>query len=210
MEYLKNDKYILQQAKTEAHRFFQNTDPAHDFWHSHRVAVWSVRLAEEEGADRFICELAAWLHDIADSKLNETEHAGQANVKNWLDQHVENSHKRDHVMDIIKTMSWRKGSNPPMNTLEGRIVQDADRLDAIGAIGIARAFAYSGSHGKPLHEPAAEDKDNRDTAIQHFFDKLFLLKSLMNTETAKKVANQRQKYMISYLEQFYSEWEGKL
>ncbi|WP_252311204.1 HD domain-containing protein [Sinobaca sp. H24] len=204
-------KAVINEAKQEAAAFFKHADPAHDFWHTERVAKQAVALGKETDANLYVVELTAWLHDIADKKLNSTEEEGLNNVRHWLSSHGVESDIAGQVMDIIETMSFRNGTNKAeMKTIEGKVVQDADRLDAMGAIGIARAFAYSGTHGKPLHEPASADRKDRDTAIQHFFDKLLRLKSLMNTEEAKKLAHHRQRFMVSYLEQFYSEWEQKL
>ncbi len=205
------EKYdIIEKAKHKAWEFFEGADPAHDYWHTHRVAVWAVELAEEEGADVFICEITAWLHDLADKKLNHSEEEAINHVRDWLQTHLENDKEIEQIIDIIETMSYRNGNNSSMSTLEGKVVQDADRLDAIGAIGIARAFAYAGAIGEQLHIPASPDQEKRRTAIEHFYDKLLRLKSLMNTDTAIDIANKRQRYMVNYLEQFYSEWEGKL
>ncbi|RSL34965.1 HD domain-containing protein [Salibacterium salarium] len=205
-----DSEMIIEKAQEKAANFFSTKDPSHDYWHTYRVATWAVKLAEDEKADVFICELAAWLHDLIDIKLNDSETEALTQVETWLKEHVGNEEQVRHVIEIIKTMSYRNGENVAMRTLEGKVVQDADRLDAIGAIGIARAFAFAGHTGEPLHKPASPEKEKRSTAIEHFYDKLLRLKSLMNTETATNVANKRQKFMISYLEQFYSEWEGKL
>ncbi|RSL29843.1 HD domain-containing protein [Salibacterium salarium] len=200
---------IIELAKEKAEDFFSNTDPSHDYWHTYRVATWAIKIAEEEKADLFICELAAWLHDIVDTKLNDSKEEAVNQIREWLQKHVSNEEHVHHIMEIICTMSYRNGEQAEMTTLEGKVVQDADRLDAIGAIGIARAFAFAGVIGESLHKPASPEKEKRSTAIEHFYDKLLRLKSLMNTDTAIRVANKRQKFMISYLEQFYSEWEGK-
>ncbi|MFB4165141.1 HD domain-containing protein [Alteribacillus sp. JSM 102045] len=202
--------YIIEQAKQKAWEFFKGTDPAHDYWHTHRVAAWAVKLAEKEGADVFICELTAWLHDLPDKKLNHSEEEAINHVEDWLQKYLENEKDIEQIIEIIETMSYRNGENSSISSLEGQVVQDADRLDAIGAIGIARAFAFAGAIGEQLHIPASPDKEKRQTAIEHFYDKLLRLKALMNTGTAIDIANKRQRFMVSYLEQFYSEWEGKL
>ncbi|WP_026701334.1 HD domain-containing protein [Salibacterium aidingense] len=204
-----NKEWIIEQAKEKAEAFFRTGDPAHDYWHAHRVAVWAVKLAGEEGADAFVCELASWLHDIADAKLNESEETGLFHVEEWLREYVKDEKTEQKVMGIIAAMSFRHGDSNEMTSLEGRVVQDADRLDAVGAIGIARTFAYAGKIGETLHRPDLPGGEKRETALEHFYNKLLRLKSLMNTKTASEIANTRQKFMISYLEQFYSEWEGK-
>ena len=185
-----------------------------DAWHAQRVARTARRIAELEGADAFICELAALLHDIADEKI-QTD--GLAKVEDWLQrQKLDHSHVL-HVLDIIATMSFRGGGQPPMRTLEGRVVQDADRLDALGAVGIARVFAYAGATGQALHDPdlpvrshmtATEYRHGRSTAINHFYEKLLQLKDLMNTDYGRRWAANRHHVMEAFLTEFYAEWEG--
>ncbi|SFL50122.1 HD domain-containing protein [Salibacterium qingdaonense] len=204
-----NTSWILEEAQKEAASFFEQAGPSHDYWHTERVVSRAVHLAEEENADAFICELTAWLHDVADKKLNETEEKGRRHVQEWLQKHVDEQETENHVMDIINTMSFRNGKDAVMHTLEGQVVQDADRLDAVGAVGIARTFAYAGEIGETLHRPDLPGAEKHNTAIGHFYNKLLRVKSLMNTRTAADIAAGRQKFMIGYLEQFYSEWENK-
>ncbi|SFQ30009.1 HD domain-containing protein [Salibacterium halotolerans] len=204
-----NTSWILEEAQKEAASFFEQAGPSHDYWHTERVVSRSVYLAGEENADAFICELAAWLHDVADKKLNESEEEGRRHVQEWLQKHVDDRETENRVMDIISTISFRNGGDAVMHTLEGQVVQDADRLDAVGAIGIARTFAYAGEIGETLHRPDLPGAEKQNTAIGHFYNKLLRLKSLMNTRTAADIAAERQKFMIGYLEQFYSEWENK-
>lgn len=171
----------------------------------------SLKIAAKEGADSFICELAALLHDVADEKLNDSKQAGLDKVEQWLLLHVNDLEVIAHVMTIIATMSYNGGQNPPMETLEGQVVQDADRLDALGAIGIARTFMYAGSKGSMMHHP---DKDFSQheyraagkSAIYHFYEKLLKLQDLMNTTYARELAEVRHQWMEMYLEQFYREW----
>jgi uncharacterized protein len=190
----------------------------HDYWHIYRVWQTAKKIAQEEGADLFICELAALLHDIADEKLNESEEAGLAKVRNWLIEQQIELEVAEHVMEIISTMSFKGGNQAGMRTLEGKVVQDADRLDALGAVGIARTFAYSGANGQLAHDPnlpprtdmtAEEYRKGKSTAINHFYEKLLKLKDLMNTEYGKKMAEGRHRVMEEFLEQFYAEWEGE-
>jgi uncharacterized protein len=189
----------------------------HDWWHIHRVVQMAKRMAREEGADVFICTIAALLHDVADEKLNPSKEAGLQKVRSWLEEYMPDEEQWGHVMDIISNMSYNAGANPPMRTLEGQVVQDADRLDAIGAIAIARAFLYAGWKGHPIHDPdipprsemtTEEYRNGKSTAINHFHEKLLKLKDLVNTDAAKRIAEERHRYMEQYVEQFYEEWEG--
>ncbi len=190
----------------------------HDWWHIHRVTELTKTMAEEENADIFICTLSALLHDIADEKLNKSEEEGIQKVRNWLvSQNVDN-HSIEIVIEIISTISFKGGNGPIITRLESKIVQDADRIDAIGAIGIARCFVYTGAKGRVIHDPNIEVRENMSkeeyrnnegTAINHFYEKLLKLKDLMNTDTGKRIAHERHLFMQSFLEQFYSEWDGK-
>lgn len=195
-----------------------NDATGHDWWHIHRVVQMAKRIADEEAADAFICVIAALVHDVADEKLNDSKEAGLLKVSTWLEGQPIANEQRLHIMEIISTMSYNAGTNPPMRTLEGEIVQDADRLDAIGAIAIARTFLYAGWKGDPIHDPQlpprdsmtrAEYRNGRSTAINHFYEKLLKLKDHVNTPTAKRIAEERHTYMEQYLEQFFQEWEGQ-
>src|SRR5688572_17954326 len=189
----------------------------HDWWHIYRVTNTALKIAEAEKADVFVCEMAALLHDIADEKLNASKEAGLQKVKTWLENNSVLEAETAHIMEIIGTMSYNGGHNKPMRTLEGKIVQDADRLDALGAVGIGRTFAYAGHKGHLMHNPELavrtemtkeEYRNSESTAINHFYEKLLKLKSLMNTEHGKKLAEERHAYMENFLKQFYAEWEG--
>jgi uncharacterized protein len=162
--------------------------------------------------------LAAWLHDIADHKYNNGDHtAGPREARKWLISQNLPQNAIDHVVLIIKEISF-KGAlvNTPMSTIEGKVVQDADRLDAIGAMGIARTFAYGGSKGHAMYEPDIKPishsdfesyKSSKAPVINHFYEKLLLLKDLMNTETGKQMADERHRFMEVFLTKFYKEWE---
>lgn len=209
-------------AITKAHDFarghFAEDGSGHDWWHVHRVWKSSIYLAEQEKADRTVVEIAALLHDVADWKLSDGgEEAGLNQIRDLLQGEIE-SHELSHVLEIIGSLSFKgAGVATPMTTLEGKIVQDADRLDAIGAIGIARAFAYGGNRDRLIHHPDKPPvlhdsfeayKKNKGASINHFYEKLLLLKERMNTETGKKMAEDRHQFMESYLDQFFKEWEG--
>jgi uncharacterized protein len=210
---------ILQQAEAFVRQELAADSSGHDFWHIDRVRTIAQRIAREEGADVFVCQLAALLHDIPDEKLNDSPEAGMKKLTDWLDAHQVDPDTRAHLLEIITTMSFKGGNRPPVRTLEGRIVQDADRLDAIGALGIARTFAYSGAKGQLSHDPelaprtdmtAEEYRAGKSTAVNHFHEKLLLLKDLMNTESAKRIAAERHRYMEEFLERFHAEWAGQM
>ncbi len=208
---------IMDRAEQFVKEQLQNDSSGHDWWHIDRVRKMAVKIAKKEGANEFVCELASLLHDVADEKLNSSKEAGFNKVYGWLETNLVDVHTINEVLNIISTMSYNGGHNPPMNTLEGQIVQDADRLDAMGAIGIARTFAYAGWKGQFMYDPDNKPRDDlseenyrdtKGTAINHFYEKLFKLKGLMNTEWGKKIASYRHQYMECYLLQFYKEWES--
>ncbi|ALS26129.1 phosphohydrolase [Paenibacillus sp. 32O-W] len=206
---------ILEQARDYAKSELERDHSGHDWWHVVRVARTARMLAEAEHADVYICELAALLHDVADVKLAGSKEAGLRKIGDWMRQAgVEEDH-RAHVMEIASTMSFGGGHGQPMRTLEGQVVQDADRLDAIGAIGIARAFAYAGNKGQPIYDPAlrprasmteAEYRNGPSTAINHFNEKLLRLKERLNTETARLLAEKRHRFLEYFLREFDREW----
>ncbi|PWK09048.1 HD domain-containing protein [Tumebacillus permanentifrigoris] len=211
--------WILQQAEAFVRQELAGDSSGHDVWHIERVRRMAEVIAREEGADVFVCQLAALLHDIPDEKLNDSPEAGMKKLTNWLDEHPLDADIRAHLLDIITTMSFKGGNQPPVRTLEGRIVQDADRLDAIGALGIARTFAYSGAKGQLSYDPdlpprtdltAQDYRKGKSTAVNHFHEKLFLLKDLMNTESAKRIAAERHRYMEEFLKRFHEEWAGQM
>lgn len=192
----------------------------HDFFHTYRVWKTAEFIALEEGADMFVVQMAALLHDIADWKFYDGDESVAPRIAEGRLREIDvNEETIAHVCDIIRHISFKgAGVKSGISTIEGKIVQDADRLDALGAVGIARAFAYGGSRGreiynpdrKPvLHESFEEYKNSRGTTVNHFYEKLLLLKDLMNTETAKRMAEERHKYMEDFLKRFYEEWEGK-
>jgi len=192
----------------------------HDWWHVDRVRALARRLGREEGADLFVVELAALLHDIADWKFHDGDsQAGPRAAAVWLAECNVEEAVIGHVCDIVGTLSFKGSEVPtPMATLEGQVVQDADRLDALGAIGIARAFAYGGHQGREIHNPeiAPEQHDDSEAyrrsdgpTLNHFHEKLLLLKDRMNTEAARQLATGRHSYMKSFVERFRKEWGGE-
>jgi uncharacterized protein len=190
----------------------------HDWYHIERVHKLALVLHEKEGGNRFVIEMAALLHDVADEKLNESEEAGLQRVVNWLDCLEVHKEDHSHIIAIIANMSFKGGHGGKVNTIEGKIVQDADRLDAIGAIGIARTFAYGGAKGRLMYDPnipprehitKEEYRNANEPTLNHFYEKLLKLKSLMNTETAKRMAGERHAYMEAFIQQFMKEWNAK-
>jgi uncharacterized protein len=209
---------ILAQAQQFAAAQLGDDASGHDWRHAERVANLAHRIAEAESADSYVCRLAAWLHDVADYKIAGDEITGLQRVRAWLETHMDDAAVTEHVLDIIETMSFGGGNRPPMRTLEGHVVQDADRLDAIGAIGIARAFSFGGSRGRVMHDPDQAPstyfpskeayRASRSSTINHFYEKLLLLKDRMHTPLARQLALDRHRYLESFLEEFMEEWQG--
>ncbi len=209
---------IISQTKEFVQQSLKKAEAGHDYWHILRVLKTAQKIAGYEGGDLQIIRLGALLHDIADSKFyNGDETIGPKVARDFLKQLPVSQPVIDHVIKIIENISFKNtftGQN--FDSLELQIVQDADRLDAIGAIGIARAFVYGGYKNNPIYDPelppnlhmdkATYKKANTST-INHFYEKLLTLKDLMNTPTAKKIAQQRHDFMNQYLEQFYREWD---
>ena len=196
---------MIHKAMDYAREVFAGDGSGHDFDHTLRVYHMAVRIAGEEGADVEMVALAALLHDVDDHKLSpETcEHKDRAVA--FLKSQGVSEQKIHRIVEIISQISFSAGNGRP-STLEGMCVQDADRLDAIGAIGIGRAFAFGGSRGRRMHDPDGLDKT---ATVEHFYDKLFKLKDLMTTPTGKQLARQRDEFMHSFLDQFYAECVGQ-
>ena len=195
---------MIEKAMEFAREIFSGDASGHDFDHTMRVYCMATRLAKEEGADMEIVQLAALLHDVDDHKLSPETCENHLRAVTFLRENGVDEEKIRIITDIISQISFSANRGAP-STLEGKCVQDADRLDAMGAIGIARTFAYGGSRGRRMHDPQGMDKN---ATVQHFYDKLLLLKESMNTLTAQRLAEDRDRFMRSYLEQFYAEWEG--
>ncbi|SFA74597.1 uncharacterized protein SAMN04488072_101361 [Lentibacillus halodurans] len=192
----------LNAIQDYVYTIFNDDVTGHDFFHMERVARMANNLAIREQADPFICEAAAWLHDIGDRKLFSVRNQAIHKMDTFL-QSICTNKEISAIKTAVQDVSFNGGRIP--DTLEGKIVQDADRLDAIGAIGIARTFAYGAANGQLLWHD--QEGNQRNTSIQHFYDKLLLLKDLMNTAAAKKVADKRHRFMEAYLEQFFAEWQ---
>ncbi|HLS09987.1 HD domain-containing protein [Lentibacillus sp.] len=182
---------------------FNDDVAGHDFFHMKRVAHMAKDIASREQADLFICEAAGWVHDIGDRKLFSDSEQALEELEHFL-QSIHCTHEEiNGIRAASKDVSFSKGIIPA--TLEGRIVQDADRLDAIGAVGIARTFAYGAANGQLLWHDSWDRQQS--TSIQHFYDKLLRLKDMMNTATGAQIAAGRHQFMKSYLKQFFREWQ---
>jgi uncharacterized protein len=210
---------LLQRTAAYIKGEFSTDSSGHDWWHIYRVWKNAITLCEQEGADPFIVQLAALLHDLDDWKFNAAGDETPLRAKAWLDSLAIDPSITDAVCRIIMHISYKgAGVENKMDSLEGFIVQDADRLDAIGAIGIGRAFAYGGWKNRPLYDPDSppqmhqtfeQYKHSNSATINHFYEKLLLLKDMMNTAAAKRIAEQRHAVMVQFLEQFMHEWEGR-
>ena len=210
---------LLAKTRDHIRQLLADDSAGHDWHHIDRVCRSALTIAREEGADPVVVELAALLHDIADWKFaGGDEKAGPQAARAWLQSLNAPSECIDHVCSIIDQLSFKgAGVQTPMSSLEGKCVQDADRLDAIGAIGIGRAFAYGGFKGRLMHDPAVPPqlhdsfeayKKNTGPTLNHFYEKLLLLKDRMNTPAGRRLAEGRHRFMEQYLEQFLAEWEG--
>lgn len=199
----------------------EGAEGGHDWFHIQRVYNNALNIAEREDCDLLVVQLGALLHDVADSKFhNGDETVGPRVAREFLEIHGVSEEIIAHVIAIIENISFKGGNfEKKFSSIELDVVQDADRLDAIGAIGIARAFNYGGFKNRPMYDPSVapqvgmtKDQYKASTAptINHFYEKLLLLKDRMNTATGRKMAEARHKYMEGFLAQFYAEWEGAL
>lgn len=211
------DKGIIDDAIEFVKKIFENDYSGHDYFHSFRVYKMATHIASKEQADITIVRLAALLHDVDDIKLSPETSEHKDKAVNFLRTHNVNEEYIRRICNIISETSFSGTDSVVPKTIEGKCVQDADRLDAMGAIGIARAFAYGGNHNRVMYDPnidprlnmrEEEYRDYVSTTINHFYEKLLLLGDLMNTFTAKKIAERREKYMKEYILEFLDEWEG--
>lgn len=211
-----NKNNIINETIEFVKNKLMNEGSGHDYYHVERVYKTALYLAEKEGADKFIVSLASLLHDIDDWKFSKDNETNTSNIEKFLLSAGVDKATINSVAFIIKTMSFKGGVvDSTQHTLEGKVVQDADRLDAIGAIGIARTFTYGGSKNRVIYDPEiapkiftslSEVKDEKNHTVNHFYEKLLKLKDLMNTETGKTLAIKRHRYMEEFLKEFYDEW----
>lgn len=215
-----NKKQIIANTEDFVKSKLLGEGSGHDWWHIKRVWDLAKNIAKNENVDVFVVELGALLHDIADWKFtNGDETVGPRVAQEWLVRQGVDDDIVKIVKEAIEDVSF-KGAGVTKNnrSREGEVIQDADRLDAIGAIGIARCFAYGGHKNREMYNPqinpvmhqtSEEYKKNASPSVNHFYEKLFLLKNLMNTETAKEIAKGRHKFMEEYLKEFFDEWKGR-
>jgi uncharacterized protein len=219
---------IVEQATEFVKGVLQGNDASHDWAHIERVYKMATNLANKEGItdkdSKEVIALGAIMHDVHDYKYSGSETAGAEAVDKFLSEHNYPNDKKQRVLHIINNISYskelEKGNVVGEDDLELKIVQDADRLDAIGAIGVARTMIYSGAKGRPMYDPnikpnlnpSKQEYQNKknDTAINHFYEKLLKLKDIMKTKSGKEVAQKRHEFMELYLDQFLKEWEADL
>ncbi len=209
----------IKMAEDFVKRTLLHDSTGHDWYHIERVRKNALYIAEKENkGDRFIIEMAALLHDIPDEKLNSTKEAGERKLNEFLDELQLDNQIRNQIVEIIDSISFKGGNGAKLPSLEAEFVQDADRLDAIGAIGIARTFAFGGKKGQALYDPEISIRDKmteeeyrkgKSSSVHHFYEKLLKLKDRINTETAMKMAEERHQFMEKFLEEFYNEWNGQ-
>jgi len=214
-----NKKHIRKQAERFVKERLRGESTGHDWWHIYRVLRNAERINRTEGGDEFVIALAVLLHDVGDRKVIGQEEDDYGIAESFLRKQGVDEDTTQQVMHIIKHMSFSASLNKKREgeSIEFYVVQDADRFDAIGAIGIARAFAYGGSRGRPLYDPTKKAQSItstkkyralRSSTFHHFEEKLLHVKDLMHTKTAERIAHKRHLFMQKYLDQFLAEWEG--
>lgn len=210
---------IVDSAIEYVKEIFKNDFSGHDYFHTMRVYNLAVTIAKSENADLELVSLAALLHDVDDAKLSPDTHSEKVNAVSFVKSHNLPKDKIDKICAIINEISFAGTDSVTPKSIEGKCVQDADRLDAIGAIGIARAFAYGGNRNRQMYNPDIKPLENMNnesyiknensTTINHFYEKLLLLKNMMNTNTAIKIAQKRDDFMKAYLDEFFAEWNSE-
>lgn len=213
-----NNEEIINKTAQYIEKHFRQEGSGHDWFHIVRVRSMALKIGSLESCDLFVVEMAALLHDLDDWKLSISQQEHENKAGRWLKTNGVPSGITDHILNVIDEVSFKgAGVETPVSSKESAVVQDADRLDAIGAIGIARTFAYGGYKNRLIYDPAISPvvhndfdvyKGNTVPTINHFYEKLLLLKDRMNTETAKNIAEKRHKFMAGYLDQFFDEWEA--
>ena len=216
-----NQEEIIEKTMAFVKEVLADAEGGHDWWHIYRVWKSAKQLAKSEKVDLFVVELGALLHDIADSKFHDgDEEIGPRKARAFLSSLDVEENVVVHVENIISNISFKGGNSVQgFSSAELDVIQDADRLDALGAIGIARTFNYGGHKNREIHNPdiapnlnmtKEEYKNSTAPTLNHFYEKLLLLKDRMNTKAGREMAEQRHEFMKGYLEQFYQEWEGVL
>ena len=216
-----NKTDLIEVTKKFVKTTLADAEGGHDWFHTLRVYNNALLIAKNEDVDEFIVAIGALLHDIADSKFNDgDESIGPKIAREFLFKHNVDSLVIEHIINIIENVSFKKTleTSKGFTSPELDVIQDADRLDAVGAIGIARCFNYGGFKNRPIYNPdikpnlfmtKEEYKNSSAPSINHFYEKLLLLKDKMNTKTGRRIAESRHQFMEDYLDQFYAEWNGK-
>ncbi len=215
-----NNQEIINSTASFVKETLAGAEGGHDWWHIHRVWNLSKHIAKEEHVNILVVELGALLHDIADSKFHGgDETVGPNKARSFLGSHNVDEETTNHVIKIIENISFKGGKHEQeFKSPELNVVQDADRLDAMGATGIARTFNYGGHKGREIYNPnikpnpnmtKEEYKSSNAPTLNHFYEKLLLLKDRMNTSTGKQMAEDRHIFMEQFLNQFYAEWNGE-
>ncbi|ANU13233.1 HD domain protein [Planococcus halocryophilus Or1] len=208
------DQEKINQCQNKVKKIYEQFDASHDWQHIERVMKNAKMILAHENADVFIVELAVLLHDVSDPKYKKPNEDLEREILEGLDL---TNKQRQEIQDVIASVSFKGGNGKPATSSEAKIVQDADRLDAIGAIGIARAFAYGGAKGRKLYDwnekartemTEQEYREAQPSSVTHFYEKLLLLKDQMTTETGKQMAEERHEFMLSFLKQLQTETDG--
>lgn len=212
-----NKGQIIESVKDHVEEFHAGDSTGHDFHHVMRVYRNALHIQESAGGDYFIIAVASLLHDTIDDKLNKSEHAVE-DARDYLRSFAIGEAAVEKILYAMQSVSFKGGNNEfKVRSIEDKIVQDADRLDALGAIGIARTFIFGGAKNHEMYDSeidarsnmtAEEYRKSNNTMINHFYEKLLKLKELMHTDAAKTLAEERHRFMEDYLEQFYAEWRG--
>lgn len=212
---------IIKKVADHVEKAQSGESTGHDWWHTKRVWKMAKWLANKEGGNLFIIELAALLHDIADYKFSKTDKEGSKVSAKLLKQLGVDSDIIKHVCQIVDNVSFKgEAHKNQINTIEGMIVQDSDRLDAMGAIGVSRCFAYGGKNDREIYNPYIKPIRNLDfenyknhpryTSINHLYEKHLLLFDLLNTESAKRIGKDRHQFTLGFIDQFLKEWSGEV
>lgn len=212
MELDNEQKKIINKAIDYLKNNYSDEYTGHDYWHMIRVYQMATELSRKEGADLFIVQMAALLHDVDDRKLSPDTHERLDNAVRFMKTNHISEDDQNRICDIIHQVSYRGKDSVTPASIEGKCVQDADRLDALGAIGIARIFAFGGSNHRPIYDPrippihsisSEEYATSPTTSVNHFYEKIFHLREMMNTKTARNLAEQREAFMKNFLTQFF-------
>lgn len=206
---------MIHKVEEYVESIFNNDSTGHDWFHIQRVRRLALHIGKEEKANLLMVEIIALLHDVLDDKLTANKDNAKEEIAALLSELPLTKLHIDEILYTIENIGFKGGNGVVLNSLEGKIVQDADRLDALGAIGAARTFMYSGAKGQAMYDPQIEARTSmtyeqyrgeKSTAINHFYEKLFLLKDTLQTEEAKKIALERHEFMKQFVDQFMKEW----